>query len=191
MSQAPTPTSSVRADPSSNGLGLAGFILSLVGLVCSMGALSPIGLILSLVALGKEPRGFAIAGVVIGALGSCGILVTLILAPAILIGVLVALGASAIVIAIAAAIGGPALETHVEMLVITSKVISYTEQNGILPASLDDLVSDPAEPGWLRDGWGNRYRLEHAPDGRAFTLISDGPDGIPGTPDDITMKSRR
>src|SRR5688572_25362426 len=52
-----------------NGLGIAGFITSLVGWI-SCGVLSPIGLILSLIALGKQPRGFAIAGAIIGALGS-------------------------------------------------------------------------------------------------------------------------
>lgn len=56
--------------PPSNGLGLAGFIVSLIGLIVCAGFLGPIGLILSLFALGKEPRGFAIGGAVIGLLGS-------------------------------------------------------------------------------------------------------------------------
>ena len=47
--------------PETNGLGLAGFIVSLVG-ICSGGVLSPIGLVLSIVGLFREPRGFAIAG---------------------------------------------------------------------------------------------------------------------------------
>jgi hypothetical protein len=52
-----------------NGLGLAGFITSLVGLV-TCGVLSPIGLLLSLIGLMKPPRGFAVAGAIIGAVGS-------------------------------------------------------------------------------------------------------------------------
>jgi molecular chaperone DnaK len=79
----PTP-----APPPTNGLGIAGFVCSLVGL-CAGGLLSPVGLILSLVALGREPRGFAIAGVILGALGSCGFLPLIALAfiaPAVLVG---------------------------------------------------------------------------------------------------------
>lgn len=47
-----------------NGLGVAGFVTSLVALL-TCGILTPISLILSLVALRKEPRGLAIAGTVI------------------------------------------------------------------------------------------------------------------------------
>ena len=52
-----------------NGLGLAGFITSIVGWI-TFGLLCPIGLLLSIIALFKAPRGFAIAGLVIGVLGS-------------------------------------------------------------------------------------------------------------------------
>lgn len=60
---APTPTPS-------NGLGVAGFVTSLVGLLLTCGLLCPLGFIFSLVALRKQPRGMAIAGAVIGGLGS-------------------------------------------------------------------------------------------------------------------------
>lgn len=53
---------------SSNSLGVAGFILSLIGIVLC-GPLTLVGLILSLFALGRQPRGFAIAGLIIGVLG--------------------------------------------------------------------------------------------------------------------------
>lgn len=58
-------------DPSpkkENTLGLIGFIVSLVGLILC-GIPSLIGLILSAIGLKKEPRGLAIAGVIIGLLG--------------------------------------------------------------------------------------------------------------------------
>jgi hypothetical protein len=48
----------------SNRLGIAGFVLSLLGLI-SCGLLAPVGLVLSLVGVRKEPRGLAIAGAVI------------------------------------------------------------------------------------------------------------------------------
>lgn len=54
----------------SNPLGLAGFLFSLAGLVCSCGVLSPVALIISLVALRHPPRGLAVAGSVISAIGT-------------------------------------------------------------------------------------------------------------------------
>src|SRR5882724_11802812 len=55
--------------PATNGMGLAGFIISLIGwLTC--GVLCPIGLIFSAIGMRKEPRGMAIAGFVIGLLGT-------------------------------------------------------------------------------------------------------------------------
>lgn len=56
--------------PASNGLGIAGFIVSIVGMVVCLGVLCPIGAVLSLFAVFKRPRGFAIAGLVIGVLGT-------------------------------------------------------------------------------------------------------------------------
>ena len=72
MSQnvSPGPTTNVVVQPApTNGLGIAGFIVSLVGLL-SCGLLCPIGFLLSLVGLTKQPRGFAIAGAIIGAIGT-------------------------------------------------------------------------------------------------------------------------
>lgn len=53
----------------SNGFGTAGFVLSLVA-IATCGILSPIGLILSIIGLFKQPRGMAAAGTVLGTLGS-------------------------------------------------------------------------------------------------------------------------
>src|SRR6185503_10603697 len=65
----PSNTTVVVAHPPSNNLGLAGFVTSLLGLL-SCGVLSPIGLLLSLIGLTKRPRGFAIAGTILGLIGS-------------------------------------------------------------------------------------------------------------------------
>ncbi|HHK42428.1 MAG TPA: hypothetical protein ENJ50_08425, partial [Planctomycetaceae bacterium] len=75
MSQnvSPGPTTNVVVQPApTNGLGIAGFIISLLGFL-SCGLLSPIGFLLSLVGLTKQPRGFAIAGAIIGAIGTLGL----------------------------------------------------------------------------------------------------------------------
>ena len=55
-----------------NTIGLFGFIVALTGLLCCV--TFPIGLILSLIGLRKPPRGFAIAGTVIGSLGTVVVL---------------------------------------------------------------------------------------------------------------------
>jgi hypothetical protein len=54
----------------SNGLGVAGFVLALLGLILSWlpvvgWILSPLGFILSLVGVFKKPKGLAIAGLII------------------------------------------------------------------------------------------------------------------------------
>ena len=56
--------------PQTNGLGVAGFIVSLVGMVLCFGLICPIGAILSGIALIWKPRGFALAGLILGVLGS-------------------------------------------------------------------------------------------------------------------------
>lgn len=160
----------------SNGLGLAGFICSLVGL-CSGGVLSPIGLILSLVALKDRPRGFAIAGVVLGALGSCGILLTVILffvAPIALLGAIGAAGAAGIF---------PQLDARWEMAQINSEVIAYRDRTGALPLKLDDLHINKTD--LESDPWGHPYVYTLGPNGMTYEIMSLGPDGQQGTPDDI------
>ncbi len=54
----------------SNGLGVAGFFISLIGLVVPTGIVALLGLLISLVALGRQPRGFAGLGVLIGLFGT-------------------------------------------------------------------------------------------------------------------------
>ena len=82
MPQDPVFVHAHAAPQPANTLGLAGFITSVVGILFG-GLLCPVGLILSLVALGRPPRGFAVAGAVIGLLGSCGgCLVGMLLLPA-------------------------------------------------------------------------------------------------------------
>ena len=64
-----------------NGLGIAGFVTSLVGFLtcfCSV-VLCPIGLVLSLFGLRHPKKGLAIAGVVIGAIGTLVAIVGVVL----------------------------------------------------------------------------------------------------------------
>lgn len=69
MSWQPANVTHVIHHDRDNGVGLAGFVVSIIGLL-SCGSLSIIGLLISLCGLVKQPRGMAIAGTIIGALGS-------------------------------------------------------------------------------------------------------------------------
>lgn len=163
----------------SNPLGVAGFVISIVGL-CVGGLLSPVGLVLSLVALGKQPRGFAVAGVVIGAIGSCGIIIAIVALPvalALIIGIAAAVGATAL--------AGPQAESYVEMFVIATNVEERARESaGILPATIAE-GAPKLNPSQMTDPWGHPYQYELTQEGKAFRLYSMGPDGVAATPDDV------
>lgn len=154
----PYPTNVSRGE-ASNGLGLAGFIVSLVGLV-SCGLISPIGLVLSLVGLGKSPKGFAIAGTVLGILGS--------------------LWAFVLVFIVRKA------QEPLRILPVIMAVQQYTGRYHTVPKSLDALG---VQPSMLTDAWGTQYRLTPSADGRWVELRSAGADRAFDTPDDIVDKT--
>lgn len=169
----------------SNTLGLAGFICSLIGFACTGGLLSPIGLILSLIALKDEPKGFAIAGVVLGALGSCGIIITVLFFPFVIIGVLLAAGVG---VAFLAPLLGDAGLAQFEMAQLDAKIGEYEAANdGALPGDLASLPSTTQE--LLTDPWGNAYQFDQTTQttDRPFRLFSSGPDGTTGTTDDLVF----
>ncbi len=162
-----------------NNLGIAGFILSVVGLA-TCGLLSPVGLIMSLFALRREPKGFAIAGTIIGAVGSCGTIFALVVAFTKVMIVLAALGLGGLAIAI----GGANIETQVEMAEIGKEVEIYKQRTGQYPASLDLLPI--VDSNALTDAWGNTYSYRLSDDGLTYELVSFGPDKTEATADDIS-----
>lgn len=169
-----------RSGQQSNAMGIAGFVCSLVGLV-SVGSLSPVGLILSLIGLGREPRGLAIAGVILGVLGTCGWgifwLIWILLIAA---GVGIALGAAAF-FALSEPVRG---ELTVDMGVIAAAIENYREREGYLPANLTLLGLDEQA---LTDPWGNQYHYVFLEESPGYDLISYGKDGQFGTDDDILL----
>ncbi|MDX2148415.1 MAG: hypothetical protein SFZ23_12925 [Planctomycetota bacterium] len=158
-----------------NTLGLAGFITSLVALVFSLGLLSPVAMIISFFGLFKKPRGFALAGFVLGLVGSIGLLLLMLLGVfAIILG---GLGIAAV---------APHIERTVEQHQLAALVQSYHEQHRKLPLTLAEL---DAHAGTLTDSWDRPYRyfVEPAPEGQEptrFVISSDGPDSMFDTPDD-------
>ena len=131
-----------------NGLAVAGFTCSLVGVVFSAGLLCPIGLVLSLVALGRPgQRGFAIAGALIGAFGT-------------LVGALILIVAGAALLAFFGfaflLLSGPEkLEVTADFVHLVVRVKAYEEEVGHLPDGLDALW---IEGGRGLDPWGQPYQ---------------------------------
>lgn len=157
-----------------NTLGVAGFVTSLVGFAFTGGLLCPIGLILSLIALRRQPRGFAIAGTVLGLLGSCGgCLIALFVLPAIAIAL--AGGATVLTAAAFMLVGGtPAMETFDHMFQIQREIKVYEKQHGAPPASLADL-NLPTDI--LQDGWGTplQYQVSGTAPALRWSLQTAGP----------------
>jgi len=165
---------SFGGDPRSNGLGLAGFIVSLVGII-SCGLLSPIGMVMSFFALFRRPREFAIAGFIVGLAGSFWIIVWTVI-------VAVFVGFAALFAVVSA---GGGFETLKDVWQIHEAVVEYENTNSVLPGSLDQVNLTPDQ---LTDAWGRPY--EYTPDllHHSYKLISAGPDGTIGTRDDITVE---
>ncbi len=174
MSQFAAAPSPSETRPASNSLGFAGFLCSTIGLVCTIGILCPIGFILSLFGLRKQPRGFAIAGTIIGFIGSAGLLIMSIA------GVLAFAAIASI-----AQHGLPFVHTVVDGASLYHQVELYRQSKGTLPTTIADLQVDSAA---TIDGWGHAFRYQLNPDG-SFTIYSDGPDGKQGTVDDIPALS--
>lgn len=158
---------------SSNGLGVAGFVTSLVGLVLCGGLICPIGLFLSFVALFRRPRGFAVAGFIIGLIGSAWLIVAFLFVFVLGVG-----------LAGVAALGMKGIEAGIDANEIRQGVTQYHSQTGALPSSLALLSLDPET---LVDPWGTPYRYEIDADGRRFSISTAGPDGVWDTEDDFSF----
>lgn len=145
----------------SNVLGIVGFVLAF--------CVSPLGLILSLVALAKPPRGFAVAGTVIGLIGTC-------------VWALVGYGLFA---GGGVFIKGFGLGT--DYSVVQSQIAAYSgSHNGEIPA---DLATAGVPEGARKDPWDRDYKFERSEDGKSWTLTSASFDGQFGTADDAVFTS--
>ena len=165
------------APPPSNGLGVAGFVLSLLGFLGTCGLLSPIGFILSLVALRKEPKGLAIAGVIIGAIGSLWFLFALVIFGFMLMGLLAIAGAGV-------AMTLPNIQTAGNMLQMHTEINDYHSTLGKLPESVDAITT--LKPDLKLDAWNNNIRYDITGT-NTYELRSAGPDGAWDTADDIKL----
>lgn len=170
-----------------NTLGLVGFVLALVGLVgcCFQPAalLSLAGLVLSIMGLGKRPKGLAIAGVVLGIIGLSGFLIILLTVGVAVLAFIPAMLA-------VAALAGPEIETGIEEAILHQKVAAYVSETGSYPTDLSQ-IPDLNEK-LKTDHWGTPYKLEVIdPAVDEFLIRSAGEDKVFGTDDDITTDSKR
>lgn len=182
-----TPASHVSPAPApapaeqSNGLAIAAFVISLVGLVGTGGILCPVGLILGLIALGKPGgRGFSIAAIILGLIGSCGVIFAVGIAIIFGIGLLVAFFA----FVIGAAGSAENVGVAVDMATVAAEVSEYRQRTGGYPERLEDIAVDQEH---LVDPWGGRLVYEPTGEQLGFDLVSAGPDGTPDTADDIRL----
>ena len=136
------------------------------------------GLILSLVAVGRQPRGLAVAGIVLGVLGSCGILGILLMLAVGGIGILAAMVGFILVTE------GDQIEITRDMAAIALMVDQYQTENRYLPADLDSI---DARPSTLMDPWGGRYSYLLTDDEMGFDLVSAGPGRVFGDEDDVAL----
>jgi hypothetical protein len=152
-----------------NGLGIAGFIVSLVGLVATCGLLCPLGLLLSLLGLLKRPRGFAIAGTIIGLVGTA------------FIALFFGLFATAVLTGARTAVVEEQTALTADALAEAEHIIdTYHIDNDKLPDGIEGnklLVN-------LQDGWGGSIRYDQEDDQR-YLVRSPGEDGEFDTDDDV------
>ena len=170
-----------RVQVDTNGLGLAGFITSVIGLLTG-GCLSPVGLLLSFIAVFKAPRGFAIAGLVIGLIGALGFILIGLLLGGVLVLVTV-LGVAAVGQVVSAG-GLDAVHTMGQFKDISAQVTQHRGPDGSFPTS---LAAAGLASGSIVDPWGNPIEYTLVQDGRGFALTSAGPDGQLATPDDLSL----
>lgn len=156
-----------------NRLGLAGFIVSLVGLVFTLGILSPLGLLMSFLALFSRNRGFAIAGVVLGSIGTA----------------IFAVGLATIAWAASTmhhfSVEVPQFQaTHAVLEEAFITVEEHRRVEGKLPEGIEGnkLVLPHIDP------WGNAVRYE-TEENNQFAVRSAGADGEFDTPDDMVHSS--
>jgi hypothetical protein len=81
----------------------------------------------------------------------------------------------------------PRIRTNVRVSSLQALIENHERRHGSLPASLSEIL--PAGPGPLsmdRDVWGNL--IEYTVSAGEYEVRAPGPDGVPGTADDIVAR---
>lgn len=81
--------------------------------------------------------------------------------------------------------------SHAYLAEIARMVGMYELSNGRYPESMDELARYAGEEGpWMRDPWGQAYTISVDKATKSVRIVSRGPDGQAGTPDDETFNER-
>lgn len=174
---------------SSDSYGVIGFVIGLLGLVLC-GIPSPIALIFGLLGLKGRSRAYAVAGVVLGALGTL-----MMLAVAVLFVVSRNFGVLA---------GSPVRSVQTQLTAFEQQIDIYQLDVGVYPTTRQGLAAlrvpppDLADPSrWQgpyskkdipKDPWRQDYHYELLTPTQ-YKVYSSGPDGVPNTADDIINTS--
>jgi len=161
MSQMPQQPQVVIHKVQSNGLGTASFILSLVGLLCTLGFLSPLAVLFGFIAMFKAPRGMAVAGFILGLIGSA---------------ILIFFGFFFLIAFLASAGMAGSFPWTTDWA--EKAIVAHYDQTGALPSEADGNE--------LANALGHRYVLK---DATSFDLYLPGPDGKLNTADDELARS--
>lgn len=155
----------------SNAMGITGLIVSILGLL-TCGLLSPVGLLFSLIGLARRPRGEAVAGTIIGGLGTLAVVAV--------IGFFVLSG---VAITEAARFAEANSKTQAAFAAAESEIEQFRFDNGSLPGGIEGnkLVLQ------YDDGWETGLRYE--PDGNNYRIRSAGPDQEFDTGDDLLARN--
>lgn len=165
--------------PETNGLAIAGFVCSLLGLL-TFGLLSPVGLVLSLGAMFRPPRGLAVAGLVLGLIGSLGFLLIILI---VILAIVVA-GAAVTAAVFGGQVGlGGIVETWLDGSKVRDAIVKFHDETGDWPSTVESL--EGLEPGTLLDYWGNPYEFTIKIDREELLIHTFGMDGVEDTDDDF------
>ena len=151
-----------------NSMGIAGLIISIVGVVLTCGLLCPVGLLFSLVGLTKKPRGEAIAGTIIGGLGTLAVVAV--------VGFFVLVGS--------AAVNAERRQRNEQTTLAAldeaeAAIEEYRYDTTQLPAGIEgNKLVIP-----YTDAWGTSLRYE--PEGDSYRIRSAGADQKFDTRDDV------
>ena len=140
-------------------------VLGVVGLVLAF-CVSPVGLLVSLIAALTPPRAVALVGVVVGTAGT-------------VLWVFAGMWVWTFVVA-----GMAIVEFATDAEAIGDAAESRRAADGAYPADIGALGLDAAS---LIDPWGAPYGYRVTADGENAVVTSAGPDGAFGTPDDLRV----
>ncbi|MEM1424765.1 MAG: DUF4190 domain-containing protein, partial [Planctomycetota bacterium] len=150
-------------------LGVLGLVLAILG------PLAPIGVVVSLVAVRREPRGAAIAGVIVG------IVMTLI--------TLVCGGFAGWGLWIGLKIQPQQEEIVSDYLAIQNSIDAYKQNNNDSPPP--DLATLGLDPALTTSPFGDTYDYRVESGGEGWSIGFVGEDGVSGTSDDTRLSGRR